>query len=688
MTVKSGIMIGAGVVLAVTAGVAAWRLHVYQPPERVLRIGTWPGSPFETIRPDGTMTGLGPDVVSEAARRLGIRLQWVIPKQGPEELLPGGALELWGSMSVTPQRLAAFFLTRPWAESHSGLVSLAATSLAVQPMIGVVETPIPERMLREARPTATVRTFPDRTRLLDALCQGEVGSIFVDQRSFVAQSMTRSPACQGAAFTVEFLPHTQLEIATGAAPGFERDARAIRNEIDRMTMDGTVGRIAAHYAIGLGSTDWMLKLSEAERRQDLLWVGIGLASLVVLLTAWQVRRVRGARLEAERANRAKTEFLATMSHEIRTPMNGVIGLTNLLLETSLSADQRDMGESISNSAQSLMGILNDILDFSKIESGGLTLEAVPFDVAVLTRQVVDGFAGMAAEKGIELTGETDARWVVGDPGRLRQILTNLVGNAIKFTERGSVRARWEAVSQEGDCVVLRGSVSDTGVGIPGDKTEMVFERFRQADASTTRRFGGTGLGLAISKLLVLAMGGRIGVSSKVGIGSTFWFELTLPLGCEPAAEAALRPALEPIRFDRTPRVLVVEDNPVNRKVAERTLIRLGCQVVLAGNGLEALARFDEGGFDMVFMDCLMPEMDGYGATLEIRRRESGGRRTPVIAMTASVLEEERRRCEECGMDDFLPKPWRPEQLRETVLRWYPVAALAAVPGEARPHQLD
>lgn len=219
---------------------------------------------------------------------------------------------------------------------------------------------------------------------------------------------------------MEFLPNARVEIATGAAPGFEKDALAIRDEIDRMAMDGTLSRIASHYAVGLGSTDWMLKLKQAERRLEFLWMGMGLALLVVLITAWQVRRVRAARLEAERANRAKSEFLAPMSHEIRTLMNGVIGLTNLLLETGLTADQRNMGESIHNSAQSLMGILNDILDFSKIESGGLTLEAVPFDLMAVTRQVADGFAGVAAAKHVEVLlegGSAGWRAIRGGCGR-------------------------------------------------------------------------------------------------------------------------------------------------------------------------------------------------------------------------------------------------------------------------------
>ncbi len=214
------------------------------------------------------------------------------------------------------------------------------------------------------------------------------------------------------------------------------------------------------------------------------------------------------------------------------------------------------------------------------------------------------------------------------------------------------------------------SVEDTGVGIPADKQALVFERFRQADASTTRRFGGTGLGLAISKVLVEAMGGTIGVRSEEGQGSTFWFRLTLPVTAEPSHIDGAQ-LTEPLTFARRPLVMIVEDNVVNRKIAMHTLQRLGCDVDLAINGREAIDLFTRHKYDLIFMDCLMPEMDGYEATTEIRRREQGrGERTPIVAMTASVLVEQRRRCIECGMDDIVPKPWQPEDIRETVVRWY------------------
>jgi signal transduction histidine kinase/ActR/RegA family two-component response regulator len=379
------------------------------------------------------------------------------------------------------------------------------------------------------------------------------------------------------------------------------------------------------------------------------------------LVAERTREVERLLVKAHEAGLLKDEFLANISHEIRTPMNAVLGMTSLALETSLDDEQRDYLQTVESSARELLQLLNEVLDFSKIESGKLAIDVASYEPGALIESACRTMEPLALAKKLELRARLDPELpaaLIGDPAKLRQVLLNLLSNAIKFTERGSIGCSAALVrSAAGDRV--RYSVADTGIGIAADKRDLIFEPFRQADGSTTRRYGGTGLGLSISKRLVEMMGGEIELHSEPGRGSEFTFELPLPV----PAEAPL-PAPDPMAAtsayelaELNNRVLLVEDNEVGRRLAVLLLEKIGCQVVAAAGGAEAVELVKRNLFDMILLDLQMPGMGGIEAMKEIRAIESAlGRHTPVIILSANTRAAERQRAIEAGADGYLTKP--------------------------------
>ena len=383
------------------------------------------------------------------------------------------------------------------------------------------------------------------------------------------------------------------------------------------------------------------------------------------------RELASARDQALEASRSKSQFLANMSHEIRTPMNGVLATAELVLDTGLTAEQRELISACHVSGQQLLAILNDILDLSRCESGKLTLEQVPFDLRAEVSGVIQLYNVVAQQKGVALNlrwSDHAPQWVRGDPTRLRQVLTNLMSNALKFTDEGSVTLAVTSVAGPDARARMRFSIEDTGVGISPEILPQLFSPFVQGDGSTTRRYGGTGLGLAICKQLVVLMGGGISVQSEFGKGSTFVVQLEFALADAPVP--IVEQEADRASLPRRLHVLVAEDNPVNQLVAQRLLERHGCSVDVVATGTAAVHRHHTVRYDLILMDCQMPELDGYEAARRIRIANQQ-ERVPIIALTAQAFPDDRERCLAAGMDDYVAKPINAAQFIATVRRWIP-----------------
>ena len=635
---------------------------------KVYRIAYDSTPPHYDHIPGKGAAGFAIDVMNEAAKRAGVQLEWVYLPNGARAALFAGQVDFSPLGYYRPGAYPNLHQTRPWTEDYHVLVwdkakfAADVSDWSGRTVAHVSRVASAEMAAARFKGSALVAA-KSRRDALRAVCAGTADVAFVDLRVIESALLERPEGCERVHFQVRQSADSIDAMSLFARPAAAAVADILRDRIDTMIDDGTFTRIADRWFVFSGAElRNVTRLQQRNEQLRLLTALCAVMAIAIGVLVILIRKLRAARAAADRARVLQAEFLANVSHEIRTPMNGVIGAAEIVLDTDLTDNQRDYVETVRDSALTQLELLNQILDQSKLDSGVMMLDTDAFSPARLIAQIERTFQHAASRKGLWLRHAIDgdsAPCVRGDQLRIRQIVSNLVGNAIKFTANGGVEIRL-SMEAHGGMITLGVAVVDTGIGIPPGQHASIFERFRQADASTTRRYGGTGLGLTIARHLAQLMNGDITLASEPGQGSTFTFRVVLPAA---PGESSIPARVEQSTIVlRGSRVLLVEDNAVNRKVASEILRKMGAVVTVAVNGREAVSVCSEQRFDAVLMDCHMPEMDGYSATAAIRKLPSPICDVPIIALTAGVSSEERKTALAAGMTAFLAKPVNRDEL--------------------------